>query len=135
MKTGPWSHEIQLLRNSIFAIPPLQNILNPRHPDSDSTITRKSNLEISMKNHVCWSEGKQIAVKMDPLNQQLRPVQGTETNPVSIVFCLIVLCRFEFLLASNLSQPAPQAPGNGRAALRTAFGGGRRFAPPAAAAS
>ena len=45
------SWEIQLLRMSIFAIPPLPNarFFNPRHPDSNPKIIRKNNLESSMK--------------------------------------------------------------------------------------
>ena len=47
------SSEIQFLRKLIFAIPPMQNACfsNPRHPDSNPKITRKSNLGTSMNKH------------------------------------------------------------------------------------
>ena len=50
------SLEIQFLQKLIFAIPPLPNawFSNPRHPDSDPKITRKSNLDINMKKS-CFS--------------------------------------------------------------------------------
>ena len=45
------SWEIQFVQKLIFAIPPLPNawFSNPRHPDSNPKIIRKSNLEIDMK--------------------------------------------------------------------------------------
>ena len=43
--------EIQFLQKLIFAIPSLPNawFSDPRHPDSDPKIIRKSNLEINVK--------------------------------------------------------------------------------------
>ena len=45
------SQEIQFLRKLIFAIPSMPNacFCNPRHPNSDPKIIRKSNLEIHRK--------------------------------------------------------------------------------------
>ena len=47
------SWEIQFLRKLIFAIPSMPNpcFCNPRHPNLDPKIMRKSNLEIDMKKY------------------------------------------------------------------------------------
>ena len=54
-------------------------------------------------------------------------------DPVSLVFCRFGSLSFQVSVGIVLGQPAPQAPGNGWAALRAAIGDGRRLATPSAA--
>ena len=66
------SWEIQFLQKLAFAIAPLPNawFSNPRHPDSDPKIIRKSNLEINMKKNMFFqSECTQKSLSMGPPNQ------------------------------------------------------------------
>ena len=68
---------------------------------------------------------------MDSLNHENLDRATPKRTRLASYFAASVL-PIRFFVGSYLSEPAPQAPGNGRVALRAAFGGGRRFAPPAA---